>query len=85
MATPPWGHKPPAVDDIQRYWTGPPPEPSQRCTYWQRRYREGSWKPNKHLLLQGYYGCSSWLGVYIWEWVNVLWPTIRERYEKEDK
>jgi hypothetical protein len=82
MTTPPWGHKPPPVDDIQRYWGDPPPEPSERCVYWLRRYREGSWRPNKHLSVQGYYGTASWLGVYIWEAINIFYPVIEESRAK---
>lgn len=84
MTTPPWGHKPPAVDDVQRYWGDPPPQPSERCLYWLRRYREGSWKPNKHLAVQGYDGRACCLGVYIWEAVNVFYPLIDEDYKRRN-
>lgn len=80
MTAPPWGHKPPPVDDVMRHWLEPPPEPSARCLYWQARYRDGSWAPNKYLMRQGYHGSAEWLGVYIWEWLHVMWPLCRAHY-----
>lgn len=82
MTTPPWGHKPPPVDDIEAYWNNPPPALSERCEYWLRRYREGSWKPNKHLARECYDCRAGKLGVYIWESVNVFAPLIDDYYAK---
>lgn len=82
MTTPPWGHKPPPVADVERYWNEQPPEPSERCEYWLRRSREGTWKPNKHLAVQGYYGRATWLGVYIWEAIHVFHPLIQEQRQR---
>lgn len=78
MTAPPWGHKPLAVDDVDRYWTEPPPEPSARCEYWLRRYREGSWRPNRWVLRQGHGGAAVQLGVYIWEYINRIAPLADE-------
>lgn len=82
LTTPPWGHKPPPVDDPQRYWSNPPPEQSSRCAYWVRRYTEGSWVPNKHLRRLGYFGAAGWLGVYLWEYWHVFRP-LEAHYERE--
>lgn len=78
---PPWGHKPPAVNDIQQCWTTPPPELSPRVEYWLRRVADDDWRPNKYLLREDYYGASTWLGVYIWEWINLLRPLLAELEE----
>lgn len=82
MTTPPWGHKPPRVPDIERYWSNPPPEPSDRCAYWVRRYNEGSWIPNKHQRRCGYYSAAERLGIYLWEYLNVIRP-LESHYERE--
>lgn len=82
MTTPPWGHKPLPVDAPERYWGYPPPVPSERCEYWLRRYEEGSWAPNKHLRRHTYYGATTWLGIYIWEYWHVFRP-LETRYKQE--
>lgn len=74
MTTPPWGHKPPPAGDVELYWQNCPPEPSERCVYWVRRLREGSWKPNRYLTQWGYYYRAGMLGVFIWESSNVIMP-----------
>lgn len=80
MTAPPWGHKPPKVDDIYQY-TFPtvPPEPSPRMVYWGTRLRAGTWTPNRWILGEGWDGRAAILGIYGWESVNVLhvitqWP-----------
>lgn len=78
MSEPPWGMKPPPVDDIEQYWNEPPPEPSARCAYWARRYREGSWSPNKWVRREGYYGRAAMLGVFIWEATHTIAELITE-------
>lgn len=67
MSTPRWGHKPPAVVDIETFWSCPAPEPSERMAYWVRRYRCGEWEPNRALRREGYYGRAQMLGVWLWE------------------
>ena len=74
MSTPPWGHKPPAVDP-DAFRLTPPLIPSPRLAYWLRRLDEDSWRPNKYFH-RGYEGDARWCGVYIWEWLNVLSPVI---------
>ena len=80
MPAPPWGHKPPAVDNPERYWIDPPPVMSERCAYWLRRYREGTWRPNKYLAAEGYHSRAEKLGVYIWESVHVFAPLLEEHF-----
>jgi hypothetical protein len=82
MTTPPWGHKPLPVTDVKRYWSNPPPERSERCAYWLRRYEEGTWVPNRHLRRKGYYGAAERLGVYLWEYWHVFRP-LESRYVRE--
>lgn len=76
MSAPAWGHKPPAVDDIERYWTTPPPVLSPRVEYWLRRLADGTWKPNKRFLRECYDCRTEWLGVYLWEYVNIIGPAL---------
>jgi hypothetical protein len=73
---PPWGFKPPAVDDHTKYWGQPPPEPSARLQHWMRRLDEGTWHPNKYIRREDYDGAAQRLGVYIWEYLHVLAPAI---------
>jgi urease accessory protein UreF len=78
MTAPPWGHKPPAVDDVYRYWVSPPPEQSPRVAYWVRRLDEGSWHLTARLAEQGWDFMADWLGVYLWEWTWIILPKCRE-------
>lgn len=82
MTAPPWGHKPPAVDDPERYWGGPPPEPSARLTYWLARFEAGTWRPNRRLRVECGQCQAFILGIYIWEAYNVIYPLVA-RYERE--
>lgn len=82
MVAPPWGHKPPAVTDPQRYWLEPPPKPSERLRYWVRRYCEGSWVPNNRLRTRTGEGQAWELGIYIWEGYNIMYP-LQRHYERE--
>ena len=72
--------KPPPVEDRYRFWIKPPAKLSPRCVYWRRQIERG-WLPNSRILGEGYDGCAQWFGVYIWEWLNVLWPLISERIQ----
>lgn len=67
--------KPPKVDDVETYWPKPPPEPSEACMYWVRQIRRG-WLPNRRISGEGYYTSAEWYGVWIWEYINVLFPLI---------
>lgn len=79
MTAPPWGHKPPAVDDVQTYWVDPPPALSPRVAYWLKRLNDGTWKPNRRFHVQGYYGRAQYLGVYLWEYWHVILPALAGR------
>lgn len=70
--------KPAKVDDETRYWQYPPPELSPRCQYWSRQIERG-WLPNRSVSRLGYDPSAGWFGVYIWEYLNVLYPLIEER------
>ncbi|MDQ0791990.1 hypothetical protein [Streptomyces sp. B1I3] len=78
MTAPPWGHKPPPVDDSEQYWNSPPPEPSARCHYWLRRHRERTWTPNRHIRREGYHAAAEQLGIWIWEYLNLIRPLFDE-------
>ncbi|HEY3631926.1 MAG TPA: hypothetical protein VGL21_13540 [Jatrophihabitantaceae bacterium] len=82
MTAPPWGHKPPRVADIYDYWLSPPPEPSPRLTYWLRRLDEGSWCATHRQAAEGMELMADWLGVYLWEWSNVIYPRCCEVWNR---
>lgn len=67
------GNNPSRVDDVQRYWSDPPPELSERCQYWVQRFNNG-FSPNKRIRLEGYHSSAIYYGVYIWEYIHVLYP-----------
>jgi len=69
--------RPPRVPDRYAYWTEPPPERSERCAYWLRQIQAG-WLPSKYVTREGYDGQAQWFGVYLWEYLHVLAPAIRE-------
>ena len=76
MTAPPWGHKPPAVDDVQAYWSEPPWRLSPRVEYWLKRLTDGTWKPNRRFNGEGYHGSAEYLGVYLWEYFNIIYPVL---------
>jgi hypothetical protein len=84
MTTPPWGHKPPTVDDVERYWHTPPPELSTRARYWLRRLDEGTWRANRRLRHEGYHTAAEMLGIYIYEWLEVVWPAALTAADQDD-
>lgn len=69
---------PPRVDDIERYWTEPPPEKSKRCAWWEVRIA-GGWQGNKRTRIMGYDAASTYYGVYIWEYSHVLFPLLQAK------
>lgn len=83
MTAPPWGHKPPPVDDPEDYWTSPPPELSPRCQYWVRRYREGTWHPNRRLRVECGNCQAGILGVYVWEAREVIAELIVDDHQRQ--
>ncbi|MBY4212880.1 hypothetical protein HQO42_14920 [Rhodococcus fascians] len=75
--------KPPPVQDEQSYWMDAPPEPSERCRYWVRQIEAG-WMPNRSVSGNGYHGSAVWYGVWIWEYLNVLYPLIESKRGRHD-
>ena len=70
--------KPQPVGDIYRHWGSPPPEPSARCLYWAEQVRRG-WRPNRRIQALGREDAASWYGVYLWEYIHILWPMTRKQ------
>jgi hypothetical protein len=81
MTAPPWGHKPLPVADETDYWTDPPPRLSPRVEYWLKRLTDGTWTPNKYFNRECYHCRSVWLGVWIWEYFNIIAPAMTGREE----
>lgn len=63
--------------DIYLYWRDPPPEPSRNLGKWVGRIQNG-WKPNKRISHMGYSEKAEFFQVYLWEYLNVLYPMLRE-------
>ncbi|MFG3127361.1 hypothetical protein ACGFZU_06625 [Streptomyces tendae] len=78
MSAPPWGHKPPPVDDVATYWTSKPPAISPRCNYWIMRHHNGTWRANRWLRRDGYHTAAERLGVWIWEYLHLIRPLFDE-------
>ena len=66
---------PPRVTDVTACWTHRPSAPSPRLLYWLARIDAG-WRPNKRVRREGYHGAAERFGVYIWEYLNVIAPTL---------
>lgn len=69
--------KPPAVEDVEAYWSNPPMVPSDRCIWWVKQIENG-WYPNRRINQLGYYLSAEFYGVYIYEYINVLSPLIEK-------
>lgn len=67
--------KPHPVADRYLYWSDPPPRLSEACLYWTRQIVRG-WLPNRRIGSYGYDTSAGWYGVYIWEYLNVIYPMI---------
>jgi hypothetical protein len=68
---------PPRVADHYLYWSNPPPSASPRCLYWVQRFEDG-WRGNRRTGGFGYDEAAEYFGVYIWEYLNVLYPIMAE-------
>ena len=68
---------PPRVPDYYAYWTDPPPELSARCRAWAVRIEQG-WRRNKRVHSMGYDESAAYFGVYIWEYLHVILPLLRD-------
>lgn len=69
------------VDSIEAFWSEPPPERSPRCTWWVQRVTDG-WRGNRRISGMSYYTSAAYFGVYIWEWINVLSPMLRDETQE---
>lgn len=67
--------RPMPVKDRYEYWTNPPPARSERCTYWLRQIERG-WLPNRRWRALGYDTSARVYGVWIWEYLNVIYPAL---------
>ena len=75
--------RPPNPPRVNRYdyWTDPPPGPSPRLAYWVEKIEAG-WRPNRRISGMGYDCRAEFFGVYLWEYINVLYPLlVRKRAE----
>jgi hypothetical protein len=68
---------PKRVENVEEYWTKPPPERSPRCWYWLKQIENG-WRPNKRVRSMGYHERADFYGVWIWESINVIDPKLEE-------
>lgn len=75
--------KPPGVDDIETFWTEPPPERSLRLVWWLGEIERG-WRPNRRIRLMGYHCSAEYFGVYIWEYLHVLSPLLDRHMKPPD-
>lgn len=75
--------KPPPVAEVEDYWGSPPPGLSARCWYWMRQIERG-WLPNRRISGEGYHSSAIWYGVWIWEWLNIIYPLIGAKREAEE-
>jgi hypothetical protein len=48
---------------------------------WRERITAG-WRPNQRISTLGYYESAAYYGVYIWEYLHVISPLLRQ--SKED-
>ena len=73
------GIAPPRIKgvDVMLCWSEPPPELSERCRWWVRRIKAG-WTGNRRTASMGYHVAAEYYGVYIWEYLNVISPLLRE-------
>jgi len=67
--------------DIFEYWTVAPPERSPRLEYWLNRVEYG-WRRNRRIRAMGASESARFFGVYMWEWLNVLWPAMVRRGQR---
>lgn len=62
--------------NIEDYWTNPPPKPSNNLNLWITKIEKG-WKPNRRIRKLGYYQAALFFKVYIWEYLNILFPKLQ--------
>ena len=72
--------KPVPVADRYTYWTIAPPRLSESCEYWVRQIELG-WLPNRRISTYGYDTSAAWYGVYVWEYLHVIYPLVESKRE----
>lgn len=70
--------------DVTAYWNEPPPAPSAGLVKWLARIEAG-WRPNRRIRAMGYHERAEFFGVYIWEYLNVLYPMLKNQEPKADE
>lgn len=72
---------PPRVEDVTKFWREEPNPHSKRCDWWLNRIASG-WQRNRRVGMMGYHEAAHYFGVYIWEYLHVLYPALREQEEE---
>lgn len=67
--------KPARVADHYAYWLEKPPAESERWAYWLRQIERG-WRPSRSIWQLGYDSSTQWYGVWIWEYLNRIYPAL---------
>lgn len=67
--------KPARVNHVEGCWRDRPGMLSQRCVYWVRQILRG-WRPSRRISGEGYYAAAEWYGVWLWEYLHVLFPLL---------
>ncbi len=70
--------KPPPVPG-GKYWWEPPPEHSERCTYWLDRLDRGLWRPTEDTIWRREDDAVKRAGVWAWEWRRLIVPAFCAR------
>lgn len=70
--------KPPRVTNSYDYWSDKPPEQSDRCTFWLHAIQNLGWRPNRRISGEGYDTSAHWYGIYLWEYLHVIFPILTE-------
>lgn len=73
---------PPKVDRYE-HWVSAPPKPSERLLCWIERFIEG-WRPNRRISSMGYDSSAEWYGVFMWEYLCIIWPLSDASVDRND-
>lgn len=64
------------VADHYEYWGDRPPEPSAKLRAWLVRIVADEWRPNRRWEREGYDNRCWFFGVWMWEYLHVLYPLV---------
>lgn len=67
--------KPSKVANHYDYWAEAPEDLSPRCAYWVLQIGNG-FRPNRRWQMEGYDTSAQLYGVYIWEYLHVIYPLL---------